>query len=50
MRYKSAAALEMAVKSAASASPMDTGRAVCFCQAIDEHSGMHELNTLAAMP
>lgn len=28
MRYKSAAALEMAVKSAASASPMDTGRAV----------------------
>lgn len=22
----------------------------CFCQAIDEHSGMHELNTLAAMP
>lgn len=28
MRYRSAAALEMAVKSAASASPMDTGRAV----------------------
>jgi len=23
---------------------------ICFCQAIDEHSGMHELNTLAAMP
>ena len=32
MRYTSAAALEMAVKSAASASPMDTGRAVsAFC-------------------
>lgn len=28
MKYKSAAALEMAVKSAAAASPMDTGRAV----------------------
>lgn len=28
MRYRSAAALEMAVKAAASASPMDTGRAV----------------------
>lgn len=28
MRYKSAAALEMAVKATASASPMDTGRAV----------------------
>ncbi|MCC6098483.1 MAG: hypothetical protein LIV25_04515 [Olsenella sp.] len=28
MRYKSAAALEMAIKSAAAASPMDTGRVV----------------------
>lgn len=28
MRYKTLAALEMAVKAAAKASPMDTGRAV----------------------
>ena len=29
---------------------MGKTHARCFCQAIDEHSGMHELNTLAAMP